>query len=114
MGYKEYDVWMSHGDPVSEMPIGFDVIAQTEGANYATIANEGLRIYGGNFIQSSSYSRRKTINKKFCKRYCCKNTEYEVFSQYKINILKNDIGNGKVLCGLSEELIHLLQLLYWM
>ena len=101
---KEYDVWMSHGDSVSEMPIGFDVIAQTEGANYATIANEGLRIYGVQFHPEVVHTvEGKQLIRNYVKDIagCKNNWSMKSFSQYKINILKNYIGNGKVLCGLS-------------
>ena len=46
---KKYQVWMSHGDSVVEMPEGFDLVAETEGAAFAVIANEKTKQYGVQF-----------------------------------------------------------------
>ncbi|MDP7297060.1 MAG: glutamine-hydrolyzing GMP synthase, partial [Gammaproteobacteria bacterium] len=39
-GYGVLDVWMSHGDRVEALPPGFDVIAKTESAPLAGMADE--------------------------------------------------------------------------
>src|SRR5437868_12434516 len=39
-------VWMSHGDRVTALPSGFRVVAQSENAPFAVIADEGRRFYG--------------------------------------------------------------------
>ena len=40
---------MSHGDHVAALPEGFGVIASSEGAPYAVIADESRRYYGVQF-----------------------------------------------------------------
>ena len=47
-GYK-YPVWMSHGDRVTRLPEGFRVIAASENAPMAAIADEARRYYGVQF-----------------------------------------------------------------
>src|SRR5215470_3964550 len=39
-------VWMSHGDRVTALPSGFRVLAQSENAPFALIADEARRFYG--------------------------------------------------------------------
>ena len=43
------NVWMSHGDTVNKLPDGFKIIASTENAPIAAIADEGRRFYGLQF-----------------------------------------------------------------
>ena len=46
---NEYKVWMSHGDAVEKIPKGFYVVAKSEGAAFAVIANEKKKLYGVQF-----------------------------------------------------------------
>jgi len=43
------DVWMSHGDKVSQLPEGFVTLAQTSSCAYAAMANEEKQFYGVQF-----------------------------------------------------------------
>jgi len=101
---KEYEVWMSHGDTVIKIPEGFSVIAQTEGANFALIANEEKQMYGVQFHPEVIHTiEGKQLIRNFVKNIAgCKDTwSMKFFSNYKIELLKKQIGDGKVLCGLS-------------
>ncbi len=42
-------VWMSHGDRVIAMPPGFKVVATSEGAPFAVLADDARRFYGTMF-----------------------------------------------------------------
>ena len=42
-------VWMSHGDKITAIPLGFEVVATSSGSPYAVIADEGRRLYGVQF-----------------------------------------------------------------
>ncbi len=46
---SRHQVWMSHGDRVTDLPQGFKVIATSEGAPYAAIAHEAKKFYGVQF-----------------------------------------------------------------
>lgn len=48
-GHGLLDVWMSHGDRVDELPPGFKLIASTENAPIAGMADEARGIYGLQF-----------------------------------------------------------------
>ncbi len=42
-------VWMSHGDVITAIPLGFEVVATSDGSPFAVIADEGRRLYGVQF-----------------------------------------------------------------
>ncbi|MBS1137347.1 MAG: synthase (glutamine-hydrolyzing), partial [Proteobacteria bacterium] len=48
-GHGLLDVWMSHGDKVTALPPGFQVIAANESTPIAGMADEGRRFYGVQF-----------------------------------------------------------------
>ena len=101
---KEYQVWMSHGDAVEKMPDDFYVVAQSERAAFAVIANEKKKFYGVQFHPEVVHTPegKKLIN-NFVKNIsgCKSNWSMESFLDYKLVLLKKQIGEGKVLCGLS-------------
>ena len=42
-------VWMNHGDKITAIPPGFDVVATSEHSPYAVIADEKRKLYGIQF-----------------------------------------------------------------
>ncbi|HQS50162.1 MAG TPA: glutamine-hydrolyzing GMP synthase, partial [Xanthobacteraceae bacterium] len=46
---QRYLVWMSHGDRVTALPEGFEVIATSDNAPFAAIADESRRFYAVQF-----------------------------------------------------------------
>jgi GMP synthase (glutamine-hydrolysing) len=46
---EKHQVWMSHGDKVTSLAPGFEVVATSDGAPYAFIADEARRYYGIQF-----------------------------------------------------------------
>ena len=44
-----HQVWMSHGDRVNAIPDGFEIIAKSDGAPFAAIADEARNIYAVQF-----------------------------------------------------------------
>ena len=46
MGHGMLQVWMSHGDKVTEMPPGFNLMASTDSCPVAGMADGGRRFYG--------------------------------------------------------------------
>jgi GMP synthase (glutamine-hydrolysing) len=48
-GHGMLDVWMSHGDRISKLPPGFKLMASTESAPIAGMADESRSIYGLQF-----------------------------------------------------------------
>ena len=59
-GHGLLDVWMSHGDRVDQMPEGFKVIASTDNAPIAGMADEERQIYGLQFHPEVTHTRQGT------------------------------------------------------
>ncbi|MEP2179521.1 MAG: glutamine-hydrolyzing GMP synthase, partial [Marinomonas sp.] len=43
---EEHQVWMSHGDKVTQFAPGFEIVATSQGAPFAVIADEARQFYG--------------------------------------------------------------------
>jgi GMP synthase (glutamine-hydrolysing) len=57
-GYGLLDVWMSHGDHVTGLPAGFRLIASTDSAPIAGIADDERRFYGLQFHPEVTHTRQ--------------------------------------------------------
>ncbi|PCJ15814.1 MAG: glutamine-hydrolyzing GMP synthase [Gammaproteobacteria bacterium] len=55
---SELDVWMSHGDKVTQVPPGFEVIASTDSAPVAAMANEQRQFYGVQFHPEVTHTKQ--------------------------------------------------------
>ncbi|KAL8902707.1 MAG: hypothetical protein Q9207_004439 [Kuettlingeria erythrocarpa] len=65
------DVWMSHGDKLSQLPESFSTIAKTNNAPYAGIAHQRKRCYGIQFHPEVSHTSQGTkILENFAVRIC--------------------------------------------
>ncbi|MGH8552152.1 MAG: glutamine-hydrolyzing GMP synthase, partial [Methylococcales bacterium] len=70
-GYAMLDVWMSHGDHVVELPPGFQVIASTESAPIAGMADQHRQIYGLQFHPEVTHTvQGKRILERFVLEIC--------------------------------------------
>jgi len=101
---KEQTVWMSHGDRVEKLPKDFKKIAHSENSPYAAIANDDKKVYAFQFhpeVYHSEYGSK--MLKNFAKYICgCESTwNMGSFAKEQITKLKNEIGEGKVLCAVS-------------
>src|SRR5246127_935136 len=102
-GHKE-TVWMSHGDKVAALPVGFETIAVSEGSPYAVIADEGRRFYGIQFHPEVAHTPRGAlILRNFTHRIagCHGDWTMASFRQEAIARIREQVGAGKVICGLS-------------
>ncbi len=97
-------VWMSHGDRVEKLPQGFEAIANSDNSPYAAIANEDKKIYAFQFHPEVHHSEYGTkMLKNFAKYICgCESTwNMGSFAKEKINEIKKQVGDKKVLCAVS-------------
>ena len=97
-------VWMSHGDKIVELPPGFDVIATSEGSPFAAIADETRKIYGVQFHPEVVHTPRGAalLHNFVCNIAGC-NGDWSMaaFREASIARVREQVGNGKVICGLS-------------
>ncbi len=97
-------VWMSHGDKITAIPPGFEVIATSEGSPYAAIANEAKRFYGVQFHPEVAHTPRgSAILKNFVTGIAGVKPEWNMhaFRAREIEKIRAQVGKGKVICGLS-------------
>ncbi len=70
-GHALLDVWMSHGDRVGGLPPGFEVIASTDNAPIAAMADEARGFYGVQFHPEVTHTRQgKAMLERFVHRIC--------------------------------------------
>ncbi len=97
-------VWMSHGDRVTKLPEGFKVIAHSEGAPFAVIADEARKFYGVMFHPEVVHTPRgAALIKNFTQRVAGIKPDWnmETFRAQEIERIRKQVGAGRVICGLS-------------
>jgi len=97
-------VWMSHSDKVDVLPEGFSPIATSANSPYAAIANEEKRVYAMQFHPEVQHSEEGYLMlRNFAKNICgvTEKWKMEHFLKQQIESIRQKVGDGKVLCGLS-------------
>ena len=101
---KTNDVWMSHADQVSKMPKNFKVIASTKNSKLTIIGNIKNNFYGVQFHPEVTHTNKgKILLRNFIFHICKikKNWSSKDQKLKLINEIKEQVGNNKVICGLS-------------
>ena len=103
VGVKEKSqVWMSHGDHVTELPDDFVVIAKTDSSIAAITNNKGiyaLQFHPEVVHSEEGYKLIENFIFNVCK--CEKNWKIKSFIEEKTKQIKETIGNEHVILGLS-------------
>ncbi len=97
-------VWMSHGDKVAEIPAGFEVIAVSNHAPFAAIADEKRKFYGVQFHPEVVHTPRGTeMLNNFTHKICGCSGDWTMatFKEEAIAKIRKQVGGGTVVCGLS-------------
>ena len=98
------NVWMSHADQVSKMPIGFKVVASTKNSKLTIIENSKNKFYGVQFHPEVTHTPKgKILLSNFLFLICKikKNWSSKDQKLKLINEIKQQVGDNKVICGLS-------------
>ena len=97
-------VWMSHGDRVEALPEGFAVIARSQNAPFAAIADEKRRLYGVQFhpeVAHTPCGARILRNFTHAIAGCRGDWTMAAFKSEAIAKVRAQVGQGRVICGLS-------------
>ena len=103
-GHAFLDVWMSHGDRVDELPVGFMCIASTDNAPLAGIADEIRGFYGVQFHPEVTHTRQgKRILERFVHDICGCASDWTPGNIIEDNIarVRELVGDEEVILGLS-------------
>ena len=98
------DVWNSHGDKITQMPVGFRPLGRTENSPHAVIGDTDRNIYGLQFHPEVVHTPRGSeILANFVHRICgCKsNWTMESFIDRTCREIREQVGDGRVILGLS-------------
>ncbi|UII24726.1 glutamine-hydrolyzing GMP synthase [Fulvivirga maritima] len=97
-------VWMSHGDTISELPENFSIIASTPSVKVAAFKKEGEQTYGIQFHPEVTHSTDgKRVLRNFVVHICgCEQSwTPDIFVESTVTSLKEKLGDDKVVLGLS-------------
>lgn len=98
------DVWMSHGDQVNEVSSEFEPLAATPSCPFAAVRHQRLPVYGLQFHPEVTHTPLGgTILHNFLYAVCgCQGLWHLAdFAQQTIDRLRSEIGDQRVICGLS-------------
>lgn len=103
-GFGMMDVWMSHGDKVTELPAGFKLMASSEGAPIAGMADEERQFYAVQFHPEVTHTRQgKRLLERFVGEICgCARlwTTANIIED-SIARVREQVGQDEVILGLS-------------
>ncbi len=97
-------VWMSHGDRVTQLPPGFKVVAHSENAPFAVIADETRHFYGLMFHPEVVHTPRgAALLRNFALGIAGIPADWNMkaFRAEAIKRIRAQVGKGRVICGLS-------------
>ena len=97
-------VWMSHGDRVNALPDGFSVVATSDNAPFAAIADDTRRIYGVQFHPEVVHTPDgAALLHNFTHNIagCSGDWTMAAFREKAIADIRAQVGDGRVICGLS-------------
>ena len=103
-GQAALDVWMSHGDQVTQLPPGFSIIADTFSAPIAGMADDSRGFYGLQFHPEVTHTHQGVrVLQRFVLEICrCQSlwTASNIIED-SITRIRAQVGSDEVLLGLS-------------
>jgi GMP synthase (glutamine-hydrolysing) len=103
-GHGLLDVWMSHGDKVTELPPGFKVIAGNEATPIAGMADEARRFYGVQFHPEVTHTLKgREIIARFVHDICGCGRDWNMpdYVPEAVEKIRAQVGREEVILGLS-------------
>jgi GMP synthase (glutamine-hydrolysing) len=99
-----YDVWMSHGDRVTELPKGFRGVASAPGSPISVIADDTRKFYAMQFHPEVVHTPDGAkLLRNFVRKVAGLTGDWTMraFREEAIEKIRSNVGKGKVICGLS-------------
>jgi GMP synthase (glutamine-hydrolysing) len=103
-GHGLLDVWMSHGDKVTELPAGFKVIASNDSTPIAGMGDDDRRFYGVQFHPEVTHTLRgRDLFTRFVRDVCGCRGDWNMpdYVTEAIAKVKSQVGGDEVILGLS-------------
>jgi GMP synthase (glutamine-hydrolysing) len=101
---ERHQVWMSHGDKVTQFAPGFRIVAVSDGAPFAVIANDEKKYYGTQFHPEVVHTPDGgKLIANFVRHVCGCAGDWTMaeFRKTKIAEIREQVGDARVICGLS-------------
>jgi GMP synthase (glutamine-hydrolysing) len=103
-GHGFIDVWMSHGDKVTEIPAGFKVIASNDTTPIAAMADETRQFYAVQFHPEVTHTKQgQAMLNRFVLDICGAKPDW-IMGDYiaeAVAKIKAQVGDEEVILGLS-------------
>jgi len=103
-GHGMLEVWMSHGDKVTELPHGFKLMASTDSCPIAGMADEDRRFYAVQFHPEVTHTKRgAAILERFVLDICGTRADW-IMGDYvteAVAAIRAQVGDEEVILGLS-------------
>ncbi|HKY85466.1 MAG TPA: glutamine-hydrolyzing GMP synthase [Pseudorhodoplanes sp.] len=99
-----YPVWMSHGDRITKMPPGFEVVGVSANAPFAVIQDEKRKYYGLMFHPEVVHTPDGAkLIRNFVRKVAGLKGDWTMraFKDEAIEKIRAQVGKGRVICGLS-------------
>jgi GMP synthase (glutamine-hydrolysing) len=103
-GHGMLDVWMSHGDKVTAMPPGFQLMASTGNCPIAGMADEKRRFYGVQFHPEVTHTKQGSrILQRFVHEVCGCGSDWRMpdYVAEAVSRIREQVGADEVILGLS-------------
>lgn len=103
-GHGLLDVWMSHGDKVTELPEGFHIIASNSSTPIAGMADENRRYYAVQFHPEVTHTKQgKAILSRFVHEICGCDRSWNMpdYVETAVQRIRAEVGSDQVILGLS-------------
>ena len=100
----EQTTWMSHGVAVEQAPAGFEVLAHTEGAPVAAMADESRKLYGVQWHPEVKHSPLgQKLIENFLHRCAALPNDWDASAiiEDQVKKIREKVGDAEVICGLS-------------
>ncbi|WP_133141557.1 glutamine-hydrolyzing GMP synthase, partial [Moraxella caviae] len=101
---NQTQVWMSHGDKVAKLADGFTTTSSTPSCPFASASDEARKLYGVQFHPEVTHTEKGVeLIANFVHNICGCGSEWnsENIIEMRVAQLREQIGNEKVLLGLS-------------